>query len=170
MSEIIKAQLPELSGGDVIQIFNNALMQMDDYRMKLHEESDYESLAHGLVNLIDFKNNLTALVQAIEADIYDLLPQKKLPVEGVCLIEKRRSSTKKWDSEGLLNDIVNSQLNNGTGEITPTDVFELIDTLKKVLPLTASLSWRSTALKDIGVDVDNYTEVTYGRPTVQITR
>jgi hypothetical protein len=109
-------------------------------------------------------------VQAIEADIYDLLPQKKLPVEGVGLIEKRRSSSKKWDSESLLNDIVNFSLDNGTGEVTPTDVFNLIETLKKVLPLTASLGWRATALKDIGVDVDNYTEVTYGRPTVQITR
>jgi hypothetical protein len=170
MTEIIKVDLPAVAGNDVIQVFNNALMQMDDYRMKLYEEGDYESLANGLVNLIDFKNNLSALVQAIESNLYDVLPQKKTPIEGVGLFEKRRSSSKKWDSEQLLNDLVSDKLNNGTGEITPTDVFELIETLKKVLPLTQSLGWRTTALKEENIDVDQYVQVTYGRPTVQVTK
>lgn len=170
MSEIIKVELPAIAGGDVIQIFNNALMQMDDYRVKLHEELDYESLSHGLVNLIEFRNNLTALIQAIENNLYEILPDKKNPIEGVGIIEKRRSNTKKWDSERLINDIVRSKLDTGTGEISPTDVFGLIETLKKVLPLTASLGWRSNALKEENIDTEQYCDITWGRPTVTVTK
>lgn len=168
MSEIIKVELPAIAGGDVIQIFNNALMQMDDYRVKLHEELDYESLSHGLVNLIDFRNNLTALIQAIENNLYEILPEKKNFIDGVGTVEKRRSSSKKWDSESLINDIVRTKLDNGTGEINPEDVFNLIETLKKVLPLTQSLGWRVTALREENIDTDQYCDVTYGRPTVTV--
>lgn len=168
MTEIIKVELPSVAGQDVIQIFNNALMQMDDYRVKLYEELDYESLSHGLVNLIDFRNNLTALIQAIENNLYEILPDKKNFIEGVGTVEKRRSSSKKWDSEGLINDIVRSKLDTGTGEISPTDVFNLIETLKKVLPLTQSLGWRVTALREENIDTEQYCDVTWGRPTVTI--
>lgn len=168
MTEIIKVDLPSVAGQDVIQIFNNALMQMDDYRVDLFENNDYESLSHGLVNLIDFRNNLTALIQAIENNLYEILPDKKNFIEGVGTVEKRRSSSKKWDSEGLINDIVRSKLDNGTGEISPADVFNLIETLKKVLPLTQSLGWRVTALREENIDTEQYCDVTWGRPTVTI--
>lgn len=170
MSEIIKVSLPDKPGSDVIAVFNNALMQMDDYRADLYENGDYESLSHGLVNLVDFRNNLTALIQAIENNLYEVLPDKKNVIEGVGIIEKRRSNTKKWESERLLNDIVRRKLDNGTGEVTPTDVFELIETLKKVLPLTQSLGWRATALREENFDTDEYCDVAWGRPTVTIQK
>lgn len=171
MSEIIKVALPDnTSGGDVIAVFNNALMQMDDYRVALHEQGDFESLAHGLTNLVEFRNNLTALIQAIENNLYEILPDKKNMIDGVGIVEKRRSNTKKWESERLLNDIVRRKLDNGTGEVTPTDVFELIETLKKVLPLTQSLGWRATALREENIDTDQYCDVTWGRPTVTIQK
>lgn len=170
MSEIIKVALPDKSGSDVIAVFNNALMQMDDYRMTLHEAGDFESLSHGLANLVDFRNNLIALIQAIEANLYEVLPEKKNVIEGVGIVEKRRSNAKKWDSEKLLNDIVRTKLDNGTGEVTPTDVFNLIETLKKVLPLTQSLGWRATALREENIDTDEYCDVAWGRPTVTIQK
>lgn len=153
---------------NVIEAFNHVLLQMDDYRKDLVETSDWDALSRGLVNLNNFKNNLSALIQAIEADIYRLLPEKKVSIEGVGTVEKRRSNSKKWDSEGLINNIVNLKLNNGTGEITPTDVFELIETLKRVMPLTASLGWRSTELSKENINIDDYCDITWGRPTVTI--
>lgn len=170
MSEIIKVALPDVPGKDVIAVFNNALLQMDDYRLDLYEQKDYESLSHGLANLIDFRNNLTGLIQAIETNLYEVLPEKKNVIDGVGIFEKRRSSTKKWDSEKLINDIVKAKLQNDTGEISPTDVFELIETLKKVLPLTQSLGWRVNALKEENIDTDEYCDITWGRPTVTVTK
>lgn len=166
--EIVKLGSENPATADVIAVFNTVLLQMYDYRKELVEQGDWDALCRGLVNLNDFKTNLTMLIQAIEADIYETLPEKKVIIEGIGIIEKRRSSSKKWDSEGLLNNIVNARLNNGTGEITPTDVFELVETLKRVMPITASLGWRTTELKKENIDIDNYCDVTWGRPTVSI--
>jgi hypothetical protein len=54
--------------------------------------------------------------------------------------------------------------------VSINNVVMLIDTLKAVLPFTASLGWRVTALKELGIDVSEYSEATYGRQTVQITK
>lgn len=165
---IIKSGNNNPATTDVIEVFNHVLLQMDDYRTELVELQDWDALTRGLVNLNNFKNNLLALIQSIEADIYNLLPDKKVVIEGVGVVEKRRTNSKKWDSEGLLNNIVRSKLDNGTGEITPTDVFNLVETLKRVLPITPSLGWRSTELKKENIDTDDYCDITWGRPSVTI--
>jgi hypothetical protein len=166
--EIVKLGSDSPVAADVIAIFNDVLLQMYDYRKELVEAGDWDALCRGLVNLNDFKSNLTMLIQAIESDIYDTLPEKKVTIEGVGIIEKRRSSSKKWDSEGLLNSIVNEKLNNGTGEITPGDVFDLVETLKRVMPITPSFGWRVNELKKENIDTSNYCDVTWGRPTVSV--
>lgn len=155
---------------EVLQAFNNALLGIDDYRQELAENGDWESLSFGLSNLVELRNQLTVLMQSIEKNIYDLMPGKKTVIEGVGIVEKRRSNTKKWDSEALLHDIVKQKLDNGTGEITPTDVFELIETLRQVLPLTASLGWRVNALKEKGFDPEEYCDITWGRQTISIQK
>jgi hypothetical protein len=47
---------------------------------------------------------------------------------------------------------------------------KLIDVLKKVLPLTGSLGWRSTALQEVGFDPKAYSDITYGRKTISIKK
>ena len=169
-NEIIKVALPDRITGDAIAAFQNALLLMDDYRQDLAEQGDWESLCYGLTNLIEFKQSLSALVEAIQHNIYELMPDKKTVIEGLGTFEKRRGNSKKWESERLLNDIVSNKLNNGTGEITPTDVFNLIETLKKVMPLTPSMGWRVTELKNENIDTDDYCDVTWGRPTISVTK
>ena len=154
---------------DVIEMFQQVLVKMDDFRAELVEARDWEALAHGVIQLMDFKKNLSLLIESIELNINELLPEKKVAVPGVGIIEKRTSSSKKWESDVLLDHIVRECLDNGTGEITPTDVMNLVETLKKVLPLTASLGWRSTELQKIGFDPKSYSDVTYGRKTISIT-
>lgn len=162
--EIIRVPLPERITGGALEAFQSALMQMDDYRKSLAEAEDWESLAHGLANLNDFKNNLTMLIQTIESDIYDIMPDKKNVIDGLGVVEKRRSNTKKWDSEGLLHRIVNMHIDSN-GEL---QAFDLVDTLKKVMPITSSLGWRVTALRDLNIDTDNYCDITWGRQTISI--
>jgi hypothetical protein len=110
------------------------------------------------------------LIQQIELDIYGLMPDKKTVIEGVGILEKRRANTKKWESERLLEDIVSSKLQTETGEIHPSDIFDLIETLKKVLPLTGSLGWRTGELKKENIDIEDYCSVTWGRQTISITK
>lgn len=166
--EIIKVNMIESATKNIVSAFNDVLLKMDDFRQELAEIGDWESLSFGLKNLNDLKTNLMGVIQSIEKNIYDLMPDKKAMIEGLGQVEKRRSSSKKWESEKLLSDIVRRALDNGTGEITPADVFNLVDTLKKVLPITASLGWRVTELRKL-LDPDFYCETTWGRPTIQIT-
>lgn len=172
MSEaIIKRELPELAprSVDVLHAFQQALMDLDEMRAELAASKDWNSLAIGLGNLVELKQQLSVIVDAIQKDIYELMPDKKQFVDGVGMLEKRRSNTKKWESDRLLRDIVRNKLYNEDGEVAP-GTMALIDTLEKVLPLTGSLGWRVTALKDEGFDPDEYCSVNWGRPTISIQK
>lgn len=169
--ELIKRELPTLSSQSVhvLQAFQEALLDVDNLRASLAEQGDWNALAVGLRNLTELKNQLTVVLQMIEKDIYELMPDKKSFVDGVGMIEKRRGNTKKWESEKLLRDIVRARLYNEDGEVAP-GTMALIETLEKVLPLTASLGWRSTALTEEGFDPENYCDVQWGRQTISIQK
>lgn len=149
----------------------NAIMQADTGRAGLALAGDYTQLLKGLLYLKDIKADLDTLIRACEDDITTLMPEKKMFIDDVGTVERRTSSTRKWQSDDLLRHITRSTLDpQGTGEVSINNVVTLIDTLKAVLPFTASLGWRVTALKELGIDVTEYSEATYGRQTVQITK
>ena len=149
----------------------NAIMQADTGRAGLALAGDYTQLLKGLLYLKDIKADLDTLIRACEDDITTLMPEKKMFIDDVGTVERRTSSTRKWQSDDLLRHITRSTLDpEGTGEVSTNNVVMLIDTLKAVLPFTASLGWRVTALKELGIDVTEYSEATYGRQTVQITK
>lgn len=146
------------------------LLRADDRRRELVAAGDWQTLTYGLVEFRKIKNDLDALVREVEENIASLLPEKKVALDGLGVIERRTASSRKWDSEGLLKDLVRATLDpEGTGEVHVQNVMNLIELLKKVLPLTGSLGWRVTPLREHGVAVDDYSETTYGRSTVQIT-
>ena len=149
----------------------NAIMQADTGRAGLALAGDYTQLLKGLLYLKDIKADLDTLIRACEDDITTLMPEKKMFIDDVGTVERRTSSTRKWQSDDLLRHITRSTLDpQGTGEVSINNVVTLIDTLKAVLPFTARLGWRVTALKELGIDVTEYSEATYGRQTVQITK
>ena len=149
----------------------NALLTADQGRQALAEQGDYQQLLAAWQYLKTIKADIDVLMRATEDDITRLLPEKKQFVDGIGTVERRTSSTRKWQSEDLMRDLCRASLDpNGTGEITLTNVATMLDNLKKVLPLTASLGWRVTALKELGIDPDTYGAATYGRHTIQITK
>ena len=170
MTQEIAIQEQRIVSNNYLASFQSALMAMDDYREQLAKTGDWNTLANGLVNLNDFKTNLIMLIQQIELDIYELMPDKKTVIEGVGILEKRRANTKKWNSEELLEQIVSRKLQTETGEVHPSDIFDLIDTLKRVLPLTGSLGWRTGELKKENIDIEDYCTVTWGRQTISISK
>lgn len=132
----------------------NAIMQADTGRAGLALAGDYTQLLKGLLYLKDIKADLDTLIRACEDDITTLMPEKKMFIDDVGTVERRTSSTRKWQSDDLLRHITRSTLDpQGTGEVSINNVVTLIDTLKAVLPFTASLGWRVTALKELGIDV-----------------
>lgn len=154
---------------DVFATMNQVLMHADKVRDQLADKGDWENLAHGLRSLRDFKANLDTLIRSVEDDVAANMPQKKIALEGVGLLERRAANQRKWDSEGLLQYMVRDVLDpDRTGEVNYDRMWDLIEALKKVIPFTASLGWRVTALKELGMPVDNFCETVPGRLTVTI--
>jgi hypothetical protein len=165
---------PEIEIGSVaviLEAFDQVLMRADEHRSELAMSGDWESLLHGLVAFKKFKANLDILIRAIEDDVAANLPEKKMAVEGIGLVERKSATTRRWDSEGLLQYMVRDVLDpERTGEVNYDRMWDLIEALKKALPFTASLGWRVTALKELGMPVDNFCEVNYGRQTITIAK
>jgi hypothetical protein len=148
---------------------NDVLVQVDARRAELADDRDWQSLAHGLKALREFKANLDIVIRAVEDDVAAHMPEKKIPLEGVGLLERRAANQRRWDSEGLLQYMVRDVLDpDHTGEVNYDRMWDLIEALKKAIPFTASLGWRVTALKELNMPVDLFSETTPGRLTVTI--
>ena len=171
MTELEKTPIvPANFGGiDVMAAMNDVLLQADARRAELADARDWQSLAHGLKVLREFKANFDILLRAVEDDVAAHMPEKKIPLEGVGLLERRGANQRRWDSEGLLQYMVRDVLDpDHTGEVNYDRMWDLIEALKAAIPFTASLGWRVTALKELGMPVDNFCETIPGRLTVTI--
>jgi len=149
----------------------NALLHADTLRQELAERGDWAQLLYAIEGLRALKADLDTLLRSCEDDAARLLPQKKMVLDGFGVVESRTTSSRKWDSEPLLRDLCRQVLDpEQTGEIDAAAIPELLRVLKAVLPMTASLGWRVTALREQGIDPEQYSETTYGRKTIQIVK
>jgi len=140
---------------------------IDDIREVLARSGNWQALTYGLVNIKEIKRNLDVVISSMEKNIYDLLPDKETFEPGIGMITKNMGSSKKWDSEQLFDDIVARHMPED-GVIMPSHLFSIIEDLKKALPLTSSLAWRSGELKRLKFNVDRYCETNYTKPSIRI--
>lgn len=154
---------------DALRPLRTAVAQLDDQRKELAEAGEYERLIYGLAALVPLLRDLRELERALKQDIAELLPEKRVEVEGVGVVERRTSTSYKgWQSEDLLREIVQScSTVDENGELH-TDPERLIAVLKQAVPFTGSLGWRVGVLRDLGFDVDEWSTSTPGPATVQI--
>lgn len=147
-----------------------AILHADTLRQELAERGDYTQLLYAMQGLKAIKGDLDTLLREVENDIARLLPEKKMVIDNIGQVERKTSIARKWESEELLNDILNTALvDKDTGEVNIQLVSRAREILKAALPLTASLGWRVTGLQSLGLDPDEYSDKTYGRQTIQIT-
>lgn len=171
MTELTRYQpaIETAAVGAILATFNEVLLEADKHRAELADNRDWASLAYGLAAFREFKANLDTLIRAIEDDVAANMPEKKIPLEGVGLLERRSAMQRKWDSEGLLQYMVRDVLDpDRTGEVNYDRMWDLIEALKKAIPFTPSLGWRVTALKELNMPVDMFSETTPGRLTITI--
>jgi len=150
--------------------FNKILLDANYARQHLADAGDWQALTRGLAAFRDMKANLDVLIRAIEDDVAANLPDKKVVLDGVGMIERRSTTSRKWESENLLQHLASRTVQpDGNGMVTSAQLFEFIQLLRAALPFTASTGWRVTALRDNGIDVDNFSDTTYGRQTITIS-
>lgn len=171
MTDLVRYEPPaQLATTDVTVAIRQTLMSADNIRQELVAAGDWQSLVCAIADLKKVKFDIDTILRLAEEDAASLLPDKKVVMDGIGVIEKRTSVTRKWESENLLKHIARTTLDpDGTGEISFDRVIVLLEVLNAVLPITASLGWRVTALKNIGIDVNNFSDMTVGRSSITIT-
>lgn len=149
-----------------------AILAVDDQRQALAEAGDLDNLARGLAQLRTLVGDLRQLAAATEDDVARLMPAKRVEVEGVGAIERRKGTDRRsWQWDDLLPLLVRLYLDPDlTGELP--DAAEAVERMKalivEVVGVTPSKGPRITPLRELGIDPDEYAEVTPGRTTVQI--
>ena len=158
-----------ITADQAVTSFNKILLDADYARQQLADARDWESLTRGLVAFREMKANLDVLLRAIEDDVAANLPDKKTVLPGIGTIERRSTTSRKWDSDNLLQHLASRTVQpNDDGVVTSKQLFEFIQLLRAALPFTASTGWRVTALRDNGIDVEDFSDTTYGRQTISI--
>ena len=157
---------------DLIRRLSAALATVDTRRVELADAGDWQALAYGLAGLATITDELKVLAGALEADLERLLPTSREVVDGLGIVERRSSTTrKKWRSEDLLGHVIRLAVDpDATGELpaVPELLARLRSTLAATVPFTGSLAWRVTALRELGLDPDEWCDTEPGKTSIQI--
>ena len=168
MSDIVRHNhFMERSDGSL----RGAILQADDLRQELATKGEWIQLTFAIEGLRKIKADLDTLLRECENDVARLMPEKKVYIDGLGEIERRTTITRKWESAELLDNICRLALTDrDTGEV-PMDLLNRVTALLKAsLPITQSLNWRVTGLKDLDIDPDEFSDKTFGRQTIQMQK
>ncbi len=151
-----------------------ALAGLEDQAKAVAETGDYELLANGYAELLALKKDLTTVLGVISDLIVDTVPvqvsekgkeyREPFSIEGVGTFEVvRRAATRKWESDELLHRLVRDAIvDRETGEVpdeaTIAAIGRVVDAIFTAAPFTPSMGWRTTALKELGIDINDYCE------------
>lgn len=162
---------PWVAETDPLAQLRHLVLALDDRRAALAEAGDLHRLAEGLAQLRTINGDLQQLARHVEDNVAALMPDKQVEIPGVGVIERRRGTDRrKWQSEDLLRTLIRDELDDGTGELpSPAETLDrVLGVVTACMPVTGSLGWRVTALRERGIDPDEWAECTPGRVSVQI--
>lgn len=154
---------PAQPGGSPVQALRVAIGAMMDDVAALVEAGDWEALIRGLEPLQQVLGDLRLIEQQVKRGIADTMPERRVTVEGVGTVERKAKVTRKnWDSDELLRKIIAvAILDRETGELPSSPMIAadlILQELRAVMPITGSLGWRVTALRERGFDPDEWCE------------
>lgn len=162
------------TGSDLVAWLRSGLADLDRRRQELAEAGEWQSLAFGLVALKKITDDLRTLIRSVEDDVVRLLPEKRAVVEGLGVLERKRSSDRRaWRSDELLDELLRlAVVDPETGEVLDDEAAiraRFLQVLVDCVPFTGSLGWRISALRALGIDPDEWCEVKPGRTALQIS-
>ena len=142
-------------------------------RFKEKEPERYTQLLRELAQLEDIRiqlKELRYLETETISNIYQLKPPYKAMYGGIGMVTVAQSKSKKWDNESVFNVLVARardarRINKETGEVLESEG----QAVRRVIEECAGIGyWRVTALKEYGVDPDEYYETTSTKPSIRI--
>lgn len=131
---------------------------------------DIETLARLLLQSREMVRVMRDITGRIEQATVRAMPHRKMVIEGVGHLEKAAETTRRaWDSPLLAGAVLKAAVTQWvqeTGEVVGDDVANMV---LEAFMKAARPEWRVTALRDMGIDADNYCEVSYGEQKVRVT-
>lgn len=153
---------------DPWETVRQAIAYMPDRIRELEEAGDTRWLASGLADLRTLLADLKVVERDAEDALARVMPTKTEVVDGIGTLERKRAGRwKDWHSDALIEEVVTSAVDKDTGELS---VVAVLDALRECVPFTPSLGWRTTALKERGIDPDEFGTYDKGRLTVRVTK
>lgn len=118
------------------------------------------------VELVDVQKELGAVMSLLTHAFAESLADKETTVEGIGTLRRRgKKDRTKWQKDDLLRAVLDSRVvNTDTGEVadeTPLD---------KVLSVWNLATPRTTALKERGIDPDEFCHSEWGGWTIEVIR
>jgi len=135
------------------------------------EINDMAELAGFLDRLRSHKREVTDLERIIEQRLAEAMSQDIVNLDDDVVIERRRGTKRtRWQSEAVLAQLGIQARVDADGVVQPPDeqFTRLYEAVQECCPLTASLSWRAGALRERGIDPDEYAATEPGRVSVAV--
>lgn len=150
-----------------------AIDDLVDHVQHALDDGDVEELGKLHVLCSKLRQQLSDIARDVEVRLAEVMPDKVLELPGLPVMERRRGTDRKrWASEDLLSLIVSRAIiDPETGELLSDPVVlrsRIEDEVRACMPVTGSLGWRVTALRERGIEPDEFCETSPGRTSVQI--
>lgn len=118
------------------------------------------------VQLIDVQRELAAVMSLLTHGFAETLGERETTIDGVGTLRRRaRKDRTKWQKDDLLRAVLDSRVvNTDTGEVTDETP------LDKVLAVWNLAAPRTTALRDRGIDPDEFCASEWGGWTIEVIR
>lgn len=161
-------------GIDELRELGTHLDDLPDAAGELLGTEGVEALASFLAEVRGIRQALGKREQEIEDLLVDVMCEDTITITGVGSFTLRHGKDRKaFDSEELLRLVIRKALDpDETGEL-PQSIPEVVEAIftevYAAAPITPSMQWRVTRLKELGIDPDEWCTATPKRATVQIT-
>lgn len=135
------------------------------------DEYSLETLVKLLIQGREMVRIMRDIAGRIEQATVRAMPHRKMVIDGIGTVEKTTETARKeWDHPLVAGQVLRSATDSWakeTGEIVDQ---ELAGKVLDAFMAAARMEWRVTALKDLGINPDNYCETTYGSQKIRVTR
>jgi hypothetical protein len=128
-----------------------------------------DELAVLLVALRDARGALADFAGQVERDLLAVMGERSIEVEGVGLVEAKKSTRRtKWQNHDLYVRVVARALDERKLDETTGEYESEGTAVARVLEECARPSWRLTALRALGLDPDEWCDVDEGAWSIKL--
>lgn len=139
---------------------HHVIDELDTEAQHAIDGADVEELAHLHVALTKAKQRLATICTIVEQVLVDVMPDKRLELPGLPVLERRRGTDRKaWQYEDVIAALT---------RLAEGDLAALLDHLLACAPITPSMQWRVGELRARGIEPDEFCTTKPGRVSIQV--